>query len=157
MMRLIVLAALVLPIPLYAAVPQFWFEPAARSGNNFVARGPSGLFTFAEGEVAFKLGRGATVQIAFPGSRAGAKPEAGALLPGKTNYFLGSASHWRVAVEQYGEVRYRALYPGVDLVFHATGAEMNTTLSWHRARMSHASICSFTVPGVLKWMPLAIS
>ncbi len=121
-MRLILLT--VLALPLYPAVPRFWFEPAAGSRGEFVARGRSGLFTFAEGEVGLQLGREHPVQIAFPGARPGVRPEGGALLPGKTNYFLGPADHWRVAVQQYREVRYRSLYPGVDLVFHATGADM---------------------------------
>jgi uncharacterized protein (TIGR03437 family) len=40
-------------------------------------------------------------------------------LPGVSNYFLGSdPSHWRTGVKQFGKVRYRDVYPGVDVVFY---------------------------------------
>ena len=40
-------------------------------------------------------------------------------LAGKVNYFVGrDASRWRTGVRTFAGVRYRDLYPGVDLVFH---------------------------------------
>ncbi len=40
-------------------------------------------------------------------------------LPGKSNYFIGDdPSQWRTAIPQYAKVRYRGVYPGVDLVFY---------------------------------------
>ena len=41
------------------------------------------------------------------------------LLPGFTNYFSGQdPQRWRTEVPAYGRVRYRNLYPGIDLVFY---------------------------------------
>ncbi|HEX8190250.1 MAG TPA: SBBP repeat-containing protein [Pyrinomonadaceae bacterium] len=43
-------------------------------------------------------------------------------LPGRVNYFIGrDASKWRAGVRTFAGVRYRDLYPGVDLVFHGGG------------------------------------
>jgi len=40
-------------------------------------------------------------------------------LPGKSNYFSGSdPNSWHTQVFQYRKVRYRQLYPGVDLIFY---------------------------------------
>jgi hypothetical protein len=40
-------------------------------------------------------------------------------LPGVTNYLLGrDPSKWRSGVAHYGQVRYREVYPGVDLAYH---------------------------------------
>jgi hypothetical protein len=40
-------------------------------------------------------------------------------LAGRVNYFVGrDASKWRTGVRTFAGVRYRELYPGVDLVFH---------------------------------------
>ena len=40
-------------------------------------------------------------------------------LPGKSNYFIGANSrHWRTNIPQFGRVRYRGVYPGVDLVYY---------------------------------------
>jgi hypothetical protein len=42
-------------------------------------------------------------------------------LPGKTNYFIGGdRDRWQTGVPNYGGVRYEAIYPGVDLVFHGS-------------------------------------
>jgi Abnormal spindle-like microcephaly-assoc'd, ASPM-SPD-2-Hydin/Beta-propeller repeat len=43
-------------------------------------------------------------------------------LPGQSNYLLGSdPSRWIKGVPQSAQIRYRQLYPGIDLVFHGTG------------------------------------
>jgi hypothetical protein len=44
---------------------------------------------------------------------------------GTSSYFIGDPSRWRRRVPTFGRVRYRGLYPGVDMVFHGTrsGAE----------------------------------
>ena len=40
-------------------------------------------------------------------------------LPGKSNYFIGNdPSKWRRDVPQFAGVRYRDVYPGIDLVYH---------------------------------------
>jgi hypothetical protein len=40
-------------------------------------------------------------------------------LPGKVNYFIGNdASKWRRDLPTYAKVRYRQVYPGIDLVYY---------------------------------------
>jgi hypothetical protein len=40
-------------------------------------------------------------------------------LPGKANYFIGNdPKKWRTDVPTYSQVRYRNVYPGIDLVYH---------------------------------------
>jgi hypothetical protein len=40
-------------------------------------------------------------------------------LPGKANYFIGNDPHkWRVNVPMFARVRYRNVYPGIDLVYY---------------------------------------
>lgn len=40
-------------------------------------------------------------------------------LPGKVNYFLGNnPEKWRINIPTYARVRYRDIYPGVDLVYY---------------------------------------
>jgi uncharacterized protein (TIGR03437 family) len=39
--------------------------------------------------------------------------------PGVSNYFIGSdPTRWHASVPQFGKVRYRNLYPGIDVVFY---------------------------------------
>src|ERR1044071_2949926 len=43
-------------------------------------------------------------------------------LAARVNYFVGrDASKWRAGLKTFAGVRYRGLYPGVDLVFHGGG------------------------------------
>ena len=47
------------------------------------------------------------------------------LLPGKSNYFIGSdPTKWKRNVPHYATVRYSDIYPGIDLIVHenTTGA-----------------------------------
>jgi len=40
-------------------------------------------------------------------------------LPGRSNYFIGNdPKKWRTNVPNYAKVRYKAIYPGVDLVYY---------------------------------------
>ncbi|MGH9433410.1 MAG: SBBP repeat-containing protein, partial [Terriglobia bacterium] len=40
-------------------------------------------------------------------------------LPGKSNYFIGNdPKKWRTDVPDYAQVRYRGVYPGIDLVYY---------------------------------------
>ena len=44
------------------------------------------------------------------------------VLPGRSSFFIGrNPSKWQAGVPQYSRVRYRNIYPGIDLVFY--GAE----------------------------------
>ena len=46
-------------------------------------------------------------------------------LPGKSNYLLGrDPQKWRTNVPNYAKVRYRDIYPGVDLVFYGNQGEL---------------------------------
>jgi uncharacterized protein (TIGR03437 family) len=41
-------------------------------------------------------------------------------LPGQSNHFIGSRrSEWREGITAFARVRYRDVYPGIDLVFHS--------------------------------------
>ena len=43
-------------------------------------------------------------------------------LGARSNYFLGNDPlKWRTGVPLYGQVRYRDLYPGIELAFHGDG------------------------------------
>jgi hypothetical protein len=53
------------------------------------------------------------------GANASAPGAAEDALPGKSNYFIGNdRTKWRTDVPNYGRVRYRGVYPGIDLVYY---------------------------------------
>jgi hypothetical protein len=50
-------------------------------------------------------------------------------LPGTSNYFIGNdRSAWHTGIANYAGVRYRSIYPGIDLVFHGRGRELEFDL-----------------------------
>jgi hypothetical protein len=59
----------------------------------------------------------------------GANPKASMVglgqLPGKSNYFVGNdPKKWRKNVSTYAKVRYKDVYPGVDLVYHGNQGQL---------------------------------
>ncbi len=46
-------------------------------------------------------------------------------LRGRTNYLQGNdPRYWRTNIPHYARVRYRSVYPGVDVIWHASGQEL---------------------------------
>ena len=61
------------------------------------------------------------IRQTFPGSTASPVIEGADPLPGVANYYIGSdPSRWQSNVPTYGSIRYRNLYPGIDLRYKGT-------------------------------------
>jgi hypothetical protein len=46
-------------------------------------------------------------------------------LPGRVNYFIGNdPAKWRTNVPTYAKVRYRGVYPGIDLTYYGNGPQL---------------------------------
>ncbi|WP_336247823.1 SBBP repeat-containing protein [Methanothrix soehngenii] len=92
--------------------------------------GPMVLFT--PSEVVFRLSCGnnsSEVHMSFenssPGEIIGEEQ-----LPGRANFFLGNdTSQWISDIPTFGAIRYKELYPGVDLVFKGTEGYLKHELS----------------------------
>jgi uncharacterized repeat protein (TIGR01451 family) len=109
------------------AVQPAWpllFEPAVSEG--FVARGPeyTALLRPSGLTVAPAAG-GPSVLLRLLGADPAAKMAGKGALPGRSNYYLGDdPARWRVGVRQYGRVTVDDVYPGIDLLYHARGREL---------------------------------
>jgi uncharacterized repeat protein (TIGR01451 family) len=65
------------------------------------------------------LARVNSLQMKLAGANPNASLTGTALLPGKSNYFLGNdPAKWRRGVPQFARVRYENIYPGINLVFY---------------------------------------
>jgi len=98
---------------------------------------PAGCFLGRAAGYAVRVdARGAEIAVAEGGLRLEwLKPNSGALLtpedilPGRSHYFFGSdPAQWRTDVLQYGRVRVRNLYHGVDAVYYGTGRRLEFDL-----------------------------
>ena len=88
----------------------------------FLARGPGYTLFLTPDAAVLSLGRqktNAVLRMKLQGANAPASVTGADALPGKSNYFIGSdPNQWRTNVPTYGAVKYAAVYPGIDLVYH---------------------------------------
>ena len=91
------------------------------------------LLLSPEGLVAVRESRNQSPQskptVALHMKLVGANPQASAVgideLSGKSNYFVGNnPKKWRTNVSTYAAVRYKDIYPGVDLVYHGNQGQL---------------------------------
>ena len=102
------------------------FEPAG--GFDYVARRPGYSLHLSRGEARVEGASGA-VRIRFRGANPRAAAEGLGKQAGRVNYFLGAdASRWRRGVPVFTRVRYREIYPGVDLDYYGSGSELEYDL-----------------------------
>ncbi|NDQ58189.1 MAG: choice-of-anchor D domain-containing protein, partial [Acidipila sp.] len=67
------------------------------------------------------------LRIQLAGANRSAKIEPQRLLPGITNYFIGSdPSRWRTHIPNYARVLYRQVYPGIDAVYYGNEGRLET-------------------------------
>ena len=91
----------------------------------FVARGPDGVLLLGAGDATLVPARAGTssLRMRLAGADRQATPHGAHRRPAGTNYLVGDdPARWRDGVPTYDEVRYRGVYPGVDLRYHGTGA-----------------------------------
>ncbi len=74
-------------------------------------------------------GSGTWVRMRWEGAAPRAQLEGLEPLPGKSFYYVGNdPSRWHARVPNYGRVRYRGLYPGIDVVFRGSAGELEYDL-----------------------------
>ncbi len=96
----------------------FTVEPSSRA-EHYVARTSEFVLGFAPGEVILEK-EPDRVRLRWRGGRA-VRPSPAGQLSSRSHYFGGAPGGWRTNVPHYAEVRYREVYPGIDLVFHGRG------------------------------------
>lgn len=87
----------------------------------FVARSDRGAILFTESGIETSGGS----RVRFPGALTNPVITAEELTTTRLNYFMGGdPRNWRTNVKTYRKLRYHRLWPGIDLVFHATGENL---------------------------------
>jgi hypothetical protein len=100
-----------------------WFEPnqgQADPAVQFLAHTPSGYVYFANDKMALR-----DVRMDLIGTNKHAKLELEEPTGGISSYLIGrNEKDWHTAIPQYGRVRYKNVYPGIDLVYYARGRDI---------------------------------
>jgi hypothetical protein len=111
-----------------------WFLPAQASTGvffvpnrgqtepdiRFTVRGPQLTASFLQREIRFKVGED-EVGMLLSGANGAATLEGRKELPGRANFLSGSRSRsWLRDVPLYGEVLYRGIYEGIDMLYEGS-------------------------------------
>lgn len=116
----------------YARLP-LSFEPNRGQTDNrarFLARGGGYTLFLTDRGALLSLARGererpALLRMGFAGASSRARVTGGDELAGRVNYLVGGKrSRWRTNVPTYATVRYRELYPGIDLLYYGRGGRL---------------------------------
>jgi hypothetical protein len=103
-----------------------FFEPnhgQSQPGVEFLSRGNGVSSNLAPSMAEFPIGN-STVRMELIGAAPG-KGEGLDRLPGLSSYFSGKeASQWRTRIPQFGRVRYRNVYPGIDLIYYGNHGKL---------------------------------
>src|SRR5205823_2493819 len=72
------------------------------------------------------------LRMTFEGANLAAQKIDGDQLPGRVNYFLGNdPQKWRTNIPTYGRVKYRDIYPGVDVAYYGNEQSLEYDLILH--------------------------
>ena len=91
-------------------------QPAATG-----TKSPKGASVLAirAGRKPYVAAKASVVRVRFDGANPAAEIAGIKQLPGKTNYLIGNdRSKWHTDIPSYAAVRYRGVYPGVDVLFY---------------------------------------
>lgn len=109
------------------------FEPAqhqASGGSTFVARGAGYAVSVSAARASLLLkdqpGAGPrTVRMSLVGGNDNVRPNVRRRLAGVSNYLIGNdRRRWVTGVRGYGEIEYRGVYRGVDIVYYGNQQEL---------------------------------
>jgi hypothetical protein len=113
------------PSTAVSAIPA-WFEELP--GGGYSARGTEGHLVLGgtQAKLAFRTGTAAgdveRMSWILLDANHKAQPQGGALRTATSNYFIGNdRRQWRQGAAHYGEVRVPRAYPGIDVVWYASG------------------------------------
>jgi uncharacterized protein (TIGR03437 family) len=112
---------------LWLALSTIAFEPNQGQADRqarFLARGPGYDLVLNSGEAAMARGAG-VLRWRFVGARERAPAELLEPLSSYSQYYLGD---FRARVPRYGRLRFREVYPGVDVVYYGRGGELEYDL-----------------------------
>jgi uncharacterized protein (TIGR03437 family) len=111
------------PTELWGRLPLRFEKHPGRDGVEYVARTSGFVLRLAPFKSWLELKHPATGEVARVNTtmissnpRTEMQPEA--RLAGAANYFVGASKDWQTEITGFGRIRYKNIYPGIDLVFH---------------------------------------
>jgi hypothetical protein len=106
-------------IPLRFEENRGQFPPAVR----FMARSDGSNLQLTAGGPRFQVGNN-PVSIGLVHSNSNPDIEPLDRMPAVTDYMVGPRAAWRTGVANFARIRYRSVYPGIDVVYYGTGNQL---------------------------------
>lgn len=105
------------------------FEAASEGPRiDFVSCGDGYVLTLNGAEAALRL-QSSELRMKFVNANPKLRGEGVDLLPGKSNYIIGAdPRRWRTNVANFARVRYREVWPGIDLIYYGNGRQLEYDL-----------------------------
>jgi uncharacterized protein (TIGR03437 family) len=106
------------------------FEPNRGQADKkicYISRGPGRTILLTSDGAILVLGGedGARVRMQVVGANRHSRSQPLEPLASASNYFIGNdPSKWRTAVPHFGRIRYRDIYPGIDLVYYGNDRQL---------------------------------
>lgn len=134
-----VLAPLVLsaaPVPAriasdYGRVPVYFeqYSGQATSSTLFVSRGAGYSLALTKSGATLSLAGAHTLRLELIKTSKATTASGEERLEGHSNYYFGNdPQKWITGIPQFGQVRYKNVYPGVDLVWHGSQQQLEYDL-----------------------------
>ena len=106
------------------AEPSFTFSNRGKTASNGSRAKPQprSLLPYGGGRGALgKAGQSSVVRIALKGAARAPQIEGVDRMAGRSNYFIGNnPKKWHTDVHNYAKVELKNVYPGIDLIYHAS-------------------------------------
>jgi hypothetical protein len=109
-----------------ASLPVFFVANRGQAPRavRYMAQGSGLTAYFLSREILLRT-QGMPVHMRFEGAGA-ARVEGVDPLPGRANFLTGGARQWHRDIPMFGAVRYRDLYPGIDMVYGGSGLRLKS-------------------------------
>jgi uncharacterized protein (TIGR03437 family) len=111
----------------WAGIVPIWFEPNQGQANpavEFLARTSGGYVYLGRNQMAVEL-KGRPVRMNLEGANEVAQATLEEPLGAISSYFSGQTEKdWHTRIPHYARVRYKDVYPGIDLVYYANGPDL---------------------------------
>ena len=103
-------------------IPAFFIANGgqAPAAVRYLAQAPGFTAYFLPREIRLRA-HGAQVRIEFDGANSSVAVEGVRPLTGRANFFIGGVAQWRTGLPTFGAVRYRSLFPGIDMIYDSGG------------------------------------
>lgn len=114
-------------IAAYGSIPLFFVENRGQAGEpvRFVVKAPRLTGYFDLKHVTVRMGQ-SIFRVSFPGANPDVSLGGNYRLSGHVNIIYGDASHWQTDLNTYEKLTYHALFPGIDLIYSASGDHLKS-------------------------------